>query len=132
MRTACEHFSLVLHSAHCYKPRVPTQLNLVCETSTPSTAVESAPTTPPGATAFKLIHGDCLLQMRELPAESVDVVVTSPPYNLGIKYGINPAYALAFFVHESGCGTKGVARFTKSLGNIRTTPRKQSVGDHSG
>ena len=25
--------------------------------------------------------------MRELAAESVDVVVTSPPYNLGIKYG---------------------------------------------
>jgi hypothetical protein len=43
-------------------------------------------------------------------------------YDLGIKYGIDPAYALAFFVHESGCGTKGVARFTKSLGNIRTTP----------
>lgn len=43
-------------------------------------------------------------------------------YDLGIKYGINPAYALAFFVHESGCGTKGVARFSKSLGNIRWTP----------
>lgn len=43
-------------------------------------------------------------------------------FDLGVKYGINPAYALAFFVHESGCGTKGVARFTKSLGNIRTTP----------
>ncbi|MDQ3929129.1 MAG: glucosaminidase domain-containing protein, partial [Chloroflexota bacterium] len=42
-------------------------------------------------------------------------------YDLGIKYGINPAYALAFFVHESGCGTKGVARFSKSLGNIRWT-----------
>jgi site-specific DNA-methyltransferase (adenine-specific) len=35
----------------------------------------------------KLIHGDCLLVMRELSAESVDVVVTSPPYNLGIGYG---------------------------------------------
>jgi hypothetical protein len=43
-------------------------------------------------------------------------------FDLGVKYGINPAYALAFFVHESGCGTKGVARVTKSLGNIRTTP----------
>lgn len=43
-------------------------------------------------------------------------------YDLGVKYNINPAYALAFFVHESGCGTKGVARFTNSLGNIRTTP----------
>jgi hypothetical protein len=42
-------------------------------------------------------------------------------YDLGMKYGVNPAYALAFFVHESGCGTKGVARFSKSLGNIRWT-----------
>jgi site-specific DNA-methyltransferase (adenine-specific) len=29
---------------------------------------------------------DCVLGMRELAAESVDLVVTSPPYNLGIKY----------------------------------------------
>jgi site-specific DNA-methyltransferase (adenine-specific) len=35
----------------------------------------------------KLIHGDCLIAMRDLPAELVDVVVTSPPYNLGIDYG---------------------------------------------
>lgn len=42
-------------------------------------------------------------------------------YDIGMKYGINPAFALAFFVHESGCGTKGVARFTHSLGNIRWT-----------
>jgi hypothetical protein len=42
-------------------------------------------------------------------------------YDLGIRYGIDPAYALAFFVHESACGTKGVARSTKSVGNIRWT-----------
>jgi site-specific DNA-methyltransferase (adenine-specific) len=35
----------------------------------------------------RLIHGDCLSVMRELPSELVDVVVTSPPYNLGINYG---------------------------------------------
>jgi site-specific DNA-methyltransferase (adenine-specific) len=38
-------------------------------------------------TRFKIIHGDCLLQMRDLAAGSIDVAVTSPPYNLGIKYG---------------------------------------------
>jgi hypothetical protein len=43
-------------------------------------------------------------------------------YDLGVQYGINPAVALAFFIHESACGTKGVARFTKSIGNIRVTP----------
>jgi hypothetical protein len=42
-------------------------------------------------------------------------------YDLGVRYGIDPIYALAFFVHESGCGTRGVARFTHSLGNIRWT-----------
>jgi len=30
-----------------------------------------------------IIQGDCLEVMRTLPSESVDVVVTSPPYNLG-------------------------------------------------
>ncbi len=43
-------------------------------------------------------------------------------YDLGVRYGINPAVALAFFIHESSAGTKGVARFTNSVGNIRTTP----------
>jgi len=37
-------------------------------------------------TCFELHHGDCLEGMRTLPDESVDVVVTSPPYNLGIAY----------------------------------------------
>jgi hypothetical protein len=40
-------------------------------------------------------------------------------YNYGVKYHIDPAYALAFFMHESTFGTKGVATKTLSLGNIR-------------
>jgi site-specific DNA-methyltransferase (adenine-specific) len=36
--------------------------------------------------AQRLIHGDCRDVLPTLPAESVDVVVTSPPYNLGIAY----------------------------------------------
>lgn len=36
---------------------------------------------------FNLIHGDCVRGMSEMPAASVDVVMTSPPYNLGINYG---------------------------------------------
>jgi len=43
-------------------------------------------------------------------------------YDLGLRYGINPAYALAFFIHESSAGTQGVAAVTKSFGNIRCTP----------
>ncbi len=35
---------------------------------------------------MKLIHGDCLEVLPTLAAGSVDLVVTSPPYNLGISY----------------------------------------------
>jgi len=35
---------------------------------------------------LNLIHGDCLAKMAEIAPASFDVVVTSPPYNLGIKY----------------------------------------------
>lgn len=42
-------------------------------------------------------------------------------YDGGVKYGVDPAYALAFFMHESSFGTQGVATVTHSLGNIRAT-----------
>ncbi len=34
----------------------------------------------------RLILGDCLDVLPTLPAQSVDVIVTSPPYNLGVSY----------------------------------------------
>ena len=37
-------------------------------------------------TEFILKVEDCVKGMRQLPPESIDLVVTSPPYNLGIKY----------------------------------------------
>lgn len=37
-------------------------------------------------TKINLIHGDCLEGMKQLPSSSVDLVVSSPPYNLGINY----------------------------------------------
>ena len=33
-----------------------------------------------------VIHGDCLELLATLPAASVDVIVTSPPYNIGVAY----------------------------------------------
>ena len=39
-----------------------------------------------------------------------------------MKYGIDPAFALAFFMHESTFGTKGEASGSLSLGNIRCIP----------
>lgn len=40
-------------------------------------------------------------------------------YEGGISYGIDPAFALAIFQHESSFGTQGMARETLSLGNLR-------------
>jgi site-specific DNA-methyltransferase (adenine-specific) len=34
-----------------------------------------------------LYHGDCLETMRQMSADSVDLVFTSPPYNLGVTTG---------------------------------------------
>jgi site-specific DNA-methyltransferase (adenine-specific) len=33
-----------------------------------------------------VVLGDCLKLLRKLPDQSIDIVVTSPPYNLGIRY----------------------------------------------
>ncbi len=33
-----------------------------------------------------VVHGDCLQILRALPDASIDVVVTSPPYNIGVAY----------------------------------------------
>jgi hypothetical protein len=49
-------------------------------------------------------------------------------YNLGVKYGIDPAFCLAFFIHESGAGTnpawaglKPDGTTTHNVGNIVCT-----------
>ncbi|GLV56336.1 hypothetical protein KDH_31770 [Dictyobacter sp. S3.2.2.5] len=40
-------------------------------------------------------------------------------YDLGLKYGIDPVFALAFFANESTFGTRGEATATLALGNLR-------------
>jgi hypothetical protein len=40
-------------------------------------------------------------------------------YDQGVKHGINPAMALAFYCVESSCGTQGLAVKNKSWGNVR-------------
>jgi hypothetical protein len=70
-----------------------------------------------GAPSTSVAQIESVLQQYGSPAAGLGQHL----YDLGVRYGIDPAYALAFFVHESGCGTKGVARTTHSLGNIRWT-----------
>jgi hypothetical protein len=95
-----------------------------------SGAVAEAPAAPEVAAPPPAASGDySVTGPPSLSVEQIERVLAkygSPAqghgrtlYDLGVRYGIDPAYALAFFVHESGCGTKGVARFTMSIGNIR-------------
>jgi len=37
-------------------------------------------------TQHKLIHGDCLLELRKIPDESIELIITDPPFNIGKKY----------------------------------------------
>jgi Mannosyl-glycoprotein endo-beta-N-acetylglucosaminidase len=43
-------------------------------------------------------------------------------FDYGVKYGVDPVFALAFFMHESSFGTTGIAQYTLSLGNLRCIP----------
>lgn len=52
-------------------------------------------------------------------------------YNDGVKYGIDPAFALAFFMHESSFGTAGIAQLTLSPGNLRCIPNADCVGGYA-
>jgi hypothetical protein len=82
--------------------------------------------------SFPSVHGYAVVAKPSISVELINQVLElyhSPArgkgqilYNYGVKYGIDPAYALAFFMHESTFGTQGVARVTRSLGNIRATP----------
>src|SRR5579871_61946 len=53
-------------------------------------------------------------------------------YNLGVRYGIDPVYALAFFWHESEFGTTGEARVTRSLGNERCIADRPCIDQDRG
>jgi hypothetical protein len=53
-------------------------------------------------------------------------------YDLGVKYGVDPVFALAFFMHESLFGTTGEARATLSLGNLRCIPTRPCIDQNRG
>ena len=48
-------------------------------------------------------------------------------FDYGVQYGVDPVYALAFFMHESSFGTTGEARKTLALGNERCIPDRPCV-----
>jgi site-specific DNA-methyltransferase (adenine-specific) len=79
---------------------------------------------------FLIQHGDCIAGMKKLPDRSVDVVVTSPPYNLGIEYGTykdNKPHAEFLkwcleWAREIGRVLKADGSFFLNLGNASSEP----------
>lgn len=69
---------------------------------------------PPTITARQI---DSVLRARNSPAAGIGEALV----RMGRQYNIDPAVALAFFIHESSAGTDGPARQTRSWGNIRCT-----------
>jgi hypothetical protein len=57
---------------------------------------------------------DAILATYNSPAVGLGHVF----YDEGVKRNIDPAYAVAFFIHESTAGTAGAAVETKNMGNI--------------
>lgn len=68
-----------------------------------------------GAPSLSAAFIDSVLAEAHSPASGAGQAL----YALSVQYGINDAYALAFFHHESSYGTTGEARVTMSLGNER-------------
>ncbi len=53
-------------------------------------------------------------------------------YDLGVKYGVDPVFALAFFMNESTFGTQGEATKTLALGNERCITDRSCVDQDRG
>lgn len=80
-------------------------------------------------TEFDLRLGDCVAGMKELPDQSIDLVVTSPPYNLGISYSsYNDSLSTEDYLDWSVTWASEVQRVLKEDGalflNVGAVPAK--------
>src|SRR5437588_2066310 len=71
---------------------------------------------------------DGVLSAYHSPAAGLGSVIEAQ----GVRYGIDPVYALAFFWHESGFGTTGEATVTLSPGNERCIPDRPCIDQDRG
>lgn len=44
----------------------------------------------------KVYQGDCLEELKKIPDNSIDIIITSPPYNLGNKHHTGNKYHSAY------------------------------------
>jgi len=48
--------------------------------------IDRVPTDVNNTERFTIVHGDCLTELKALSDQSIDLIVTSPQYNIGIFY----------------------------------------------
>jgi site-specific DNA-methyltransferase (adenine-specific) len=67
----------------------------------------------------KIICGDCLAVMGVMPSESIDVVVTSPPYNIGKEYGAyNDNMPHSDYLNRMRAVAEAISRILKHDGSL--------------
>jgi Mannosyl-glycoprotein endo-beta-N-acetylglucosaminidase len=79
-----------------------------------------------GAPSLRASFVDRVLARAQSPAAGLGQAL----YDLSVQYHIDDALALAFFQHESGFGTTGMARVTRSLGNIRCSSGYECINGY--
>ena len=74
--------------------------------------------TPRGSSS-RFYLGDCIEVFNQLPAQSVDVIVTSPPYNLGIRYNrYQDSLAPAEYLQWTDAWVAAAARVLRANGSL--------------
>ena len=63
-----------------------------------------------------VFHGDCMDLIRQVPDESVDLTIASPPYCMGMEYDISRS--LDDFIAAQSVVLPEIARITKDGGSI--------------
>lgn len=103
-------YSRVTHSAGS----VPVAVSLVAGRLAPASATSDIR----GRSSLSASFINRVLSFYHSPAAGLGQAM----YTDSLRFHIDDAFALAFFLHESRFGTTGVARVTHSVGNIICTP----------
>jgi site-specific DNA-methyltransferase (adenine-specific) len=91
----------------------------------------------PGQVAFKtdlgeLVIADCLTVLRSVPSNSVDLVITSPPYDGQSKYGNGEKYERDWYKDYFLSVTAEILRVLKPTGSFVLNYRSKRRGNERG
>ena len=79
-----------------------------------------------------VVVGDCLQVLRRLPCDSIDLVITSPPYDGQPKYGDGERYSRSWFEGYFLDVTREILRVLKPSGSFVLNYRSRRQGSERG